>query len=75
MNKETSTVTINPTDNGWMTATGKLPISMTNDYLSAQCLNEITSVLKSLISALLHLPPDEIQTADIQNPVSKGIHD
>ena len=33
MSNESTTVTINPTDNGWQYATGEIPISMTNDFL------------------------------------------
>lgn len=72
MNNESTTVTINPMDNGWQNATGEIPISMKNDYLFCAMLQRNNNVLKSLICALLHLPPREIQTATIQNPISLG---
>ena len=72
MSNESTTVTINPTDNGWQYATGEIPISMTNDFLFCTMLEKNNAVLKSLICALLHLPPEELQTAEIRNPISSG---
>ena len=72
MSNESTTVTINPTDNGWQYATGEIPISMTNDFLFCTMLEKNNAVLKSLICALLNLPPEELQTAEIRNPISSG---
>ena len=72
MSNESTTVTINPADNGWQYATGEIPISMTNDFLFCTILEKNNAVLKSLICALLHLPPEELQTAEIRNPISSG---
>lgn len=72
MSNESTTVTINPTDNGWQYATGEIPISMTNDFLFCTMLEKNNAVLKSLICALLHLPLEELQTAEIRNPISSG---
>lgn len=72
MSNESTTVTINPTDNGWQYATGEIPISMTNDFLFCTMLEKNNAVLKSLICALLHPPPEELQTAEIRNPISSG---
>lgn len=68
----TLSVTINPDDNGWMTATGKLPVPFTNDFLFCAMLQKNNLVLKSLICSLMHLSPEEVHSVDITNPIELG---
>ena len=73
MSKQHS-VTINPNDDGWMTATGKLPVPFTNDFLFCQMLQENNLVLKSLICSLMHLSPEQVHSITITNPIVLGEH-
>lgn len=52
--------------------TGKLPYKLTNDYVFRAILQESNQVLKGLISALLHLSPENITSAIITNPIELG---
>ena len=52
--------------------TGPLTIPMTNDYLFRALLQQNNKVLKGLISSLLHLPLEEIVSAEITNPIELG---
>lgn len=56
----------------YLQAKGKMPYSLTNDYLFRALLQENNHVLKHLICALLHLRPEEVETAEIQNPIVLG---
>lgn len=69
-----SVSSIIPTDTGpkWHYASGPLPISMTNDYLFRALLQRNNHVLKGLICSLLHLSPQEVSTAAINNPIILG---
>ncbi len=53
-------------------ATGPLSIPMTNDYLFRALLQRNNHVLIGLISSLLHLPPLDISSAVITNPIELG---
>ena len=53
-------------------ATGKMPYSLTNDYLFRALLQRNNRVLKHLICALLHLQPHEVNTVTIENPIVLG---
>lgn len=53
-------------------ATGKMPYSLTNDYLFRALLQRNNRVLKHLICALLHLRPEEVSTVTIENPIVLG---
>ncbi len=53
-------------------ATGPVTIPMTNDYLFRALLQENNTVLKGLISSLLHLPIEEISSVKITNPIELG---
>lgn len=53
-------------------ATGKMPYSLTNDYLFRALLQRNNRVLKHLICALLHLRPEEVNTVTIENPIVLG---
>ena len=53
-------------------ATGKMPYSLTNDYLFRALLQRNNKVLKHLICVLLHLQPEEVNTVAIENPIVLG---
>ena len=53
-------------------ASGKVAYNMTNDYLFHIVLQKNEKALKGLIAALLHLDPESIRNAEIQNPVKTG---
>lgn len=53
-------------------ATGKMPYSLTNDYFFRALMQKNNRVLKHLICALLHLPPHEVGTVTIENPIVLG---
>ena len=56
----------------WLSATGSLPIPMTNDYLFRALLQNNNYVLKGLICALLHLSYEEVNSVAIINPIILG---
>lgn len=56
----------------WHTATGPLTIPMTNDYLFRALLQRNTRILKGLVCSLLHLSPQEVTSAVINNPIVLG---
>ena len=53
-------------------ATGKVDYTLTNDYLFRAVLQQSNNTLKGLICSLLHLSPDEVQSAEITNPIQLG---
>lgn len=59
-------------DTAYLQATGKLPYSLTNDYLFRALLQKNNRVLTHLICALLHLQPNEVETVTIENPIVLG---
>lgn len=59
-------------DTAYLQATGKLPYSLTNDYLFRALLQKNNRVLTHLICALLHLRPNEVETVTIENPIVLG---
>lgn len=56
----------------WNSATGPLVVPMTNDYLFRALLQQNNKVLKGLICSLLHLKPENINSAIITNPIELG---
>ncbi len=56
----------------WITATGPLMVPMTNDYMFRALLQKNNKVLKGLICSLLHLPPENVVTVVITNPIELG---
>lgn len=56
----------------WLSATGPLPIPMTNDYLFRAILQNNNYVLKGLICSLFCLSPAEVTSATIINPILLG---
>ncbi|MBQ8278465.1 MAG: Rpn family recombination-promoting nuclease/putative transposase [Roseburia sp.] len=53
-------------------ATGTIDYTLTNDYMFRAILQSNEKVLRGLISSLLHLKPEEIQTVEIKNPIELG---
>ena len=53
-------------------ATGPIDYTLINDYMFHIVLQNNEPVLRGLISSLLHLPSDEIQSIQIMNPVLPG---
>lgn len=56
----------------WSSATGVIPIPMTNDYLFRALLQRNRLVLKALTCALLHLQPETVHSIEILNPIELG---
>ncbi len=56
----------------WQSATGPVNIPMTNDYLFRALMQRNNRVLKGLVSSLLHLPPGDIKSVIITNPIELG---
>ena len=53
-------------------STGQLPVSMCNDYLFKAINQKNQLALKSLASAVLRIPPEQIETIEIMNPILLG---
>ena len=53
-------------------ATGKMPYSLTNDYLFRATFQRNNSALKGLICAILWLKPEDVATVEIKNPIELG---
>ena len=53
-------------------ASGHVPYNMTNDYMFRAVLQKNNYVLKGLISSLLHIPFEEIESVEITNPIMLG---
>lgn len=60
------------TGTSYRQATGKMPYSLTNDYLFRALLQRNNRVLKHLICDLLHLQPETVRTVTIENPIVLG---
>ena len=54
--------------------TGKIDYTLTNDYMFKAVLQEDKKALKSLLSALLNIPLNEIKETEIINPIILGEH-
>lgn len=64
---------MNSTSNdAWLSATGPVPIRMTNDYLFRALLQRSNSALKGLICSLLHLDDENVTSVCITNPIELG---
>ena len=61
-----------PYSDGWKKQTGKLPVSMTNDYLFRALLQADEKTLIALISSLLNLKRREIKSVLVTNPIELG---
>jgi len=53
----------------WRDATGPINFPMTNDLMFHLVLQKNEDILRGLISALLHIPIDEITSTHIENPI------
>lgn len=61
-----------PFKDAWLSATGPVPIRMSNDYLFRALLQRSNSTLKGLICSLLHLRDEEVISVTILNPIELG---
>lgn len=59
-------------DPSYLSASGRLPYSLTNDYMFRAVLQENNDVLKHLIAALLDIPYEDISSCVITNPIVLG---
>ncbi|MDE7251869.1 MAG: Rpn family recombination-promoting nuclease/putative transposase [Acetatifactor sp.] len=53
-------------------ATGKFDFPMTNDYMFRAVLQSNNKALTGLISSLLHIPPEDISSVEVTNPIILG---
>ena len=56
----------------FMSAKGKLPYNMTNDYMFRIVLQRDEETLKGLICSILHLSKDQVSYVKIENPITPG---
>ncbi|MCM1119174.1 MAG: Rpn family recombination-promoting nuclease/putative transposase [bacterium] len=56
----------------YIRATGKLPYTLTNDYMFKALLQKNETVLKHLICSLLRLRLEEIRSVEVKNPILLG---
>ena len=57
---------------GWKKLTGKIPFSMSNDYLFRALLQADEDTLRALVSTFLNILPDEIDDIEVTNPITLG---
>lgn len=53
-------------------ATGKIDYGFCNDYMFRAVLQTSKKTLTGLVSALLHINPDDVKSIEIQNPIELG---
>ena len=58
----------------FMSATGKIDYTMTNNYMFRYILQKHEKVLRGLICSLLHLKSEDIQSIEIKNPINLVLH-
>lgn len=61
-----------PKQETYLTVTGEIRYTMTNDYMFRAILQENEKVLRGLVSSLLHMCPEEIKEIHIENPIILG---
>ncbi len=61
-----------PTSSNYLTASGKIPYNMTNDYMFRAVLQENEEALRGLICAVLRMKHSEVRSVRILNPVRLG---
>ena len=61
-----------PKKETYLTITGEIRYNMTNDYMFRAILQENEKVLRGLVSALLHMRPEEIKSISVENPITLG---
>ncbi len=57
---------------GWKKLTGKIPFSMSNDYLFRALLQSDETTLKNLIASFMRVTVDKINEVEITNPIILG---
>lgn len=57
---------------GFETATGEVPFPLSNDYLFKVLMQKDERVLRSIISAVLLMKEEEIESVHIENPIIPG---
>lgn len=62
----------NDQQNTFQNATSKIDYTLMNNYMFRAVLQKNQNVLKSLICALLHLPPETVTSTIILNPIELG---
>jgi len=67
MKKETETII-----GSYKNATGEIMFNMTNDYMFRVVNQKNQNVPKGISCAVLHLDPEMVQSAEIQNPIVLG---
>ncbi len=56
----------------YLSATGRIRFTLTNDYMFHVVLQQNLNIVKGLLCALLHLRPEEITNITITNPITPG---
>ena len=56
----------------FLSATGKIPYNMTNDYMFRMVLQNSEDTLINLVCSVLHLSRDDIESIKIENPILPG---
>lgn len=56
----------------WLSASGPIDYTLTNDYMFRIILQDNADVLKGLISSLMQIPLEQIKTVTIENPIQPG---
>ncbi|MCR5556607.1 MAG: Rpn family recombination-promoting nuclease/putative transposase [Butyrivibrio sp.] len=56
----------------FMSATGTLPYTMTNDYMFRIVIQRDQETLINLICSILHLSREEVKSVHIENPITPG---
>ena len=62
-------MTKSPFSPGLASATGKLPVPLTNDMMLHSITQNNNAVLKGLIASLMKIPPDSINEIHLINPI------
>ena len=62
-------MTISPFSPGLASATGKLPVPLTNDMMLHTITQNNNAVLKGLVASLMKIPPDSIDDIHLINPI------
>ena len=58
----------------WENATGKMPYTLTNDYLFKAMLQRSNKALKGLVCAVENIRPEDVVSVEITNPIEPGQH-
>lgn len=56
----------------FLSASGKIPYNMTNDYMFRIVLQKNEETLKNLVCSVLHLSMNDIKEIKIENPINPG---